>query len=378
MAPVMRCAAAFAFAVVTVSGCAGVAPRPRPLSTHGEIVHATLSSESLGVDKDVTVWLPRRYGIGAARYAVIVLLHGVGGDETDFERMEIASRADEIDLGAILVMPDGDDGYWADWAAPLPFEECMAELPPWRRPEPGRPPPEELAHFCVRQQRYESYVVHDLLDWVDATYRTRPGRNARGIGGLSMGGLGALSIAMRHPDVFSVAVSHSGAVSLLYAGPHPFEPGRAQILDDLSAWGRGREERVPGMPAWVRRIYGPDLEGWRAHDPASLGASLEDGALALSFDAGDADWLGYADQARHLAEVLTAAGVRHEVAIVPGGDHDDRYFATRLDDALAFFAAHLAGVDPLSSGGRSHGLVDVVEGAWAPVAGLHRGLRGGR
>ncbi len=264
--PLMRSAAAFAFAVFTASGCLSVTPRPRSLSTHGEIVHAALSSEALGVDKDVTIWLPRRYGAGEARCAVIVLLHGVGGDETDFERMEIASRADEIDLDAIVVMPDGDDGYWVDWAGPLPWDECMTELPPWRRPEPGRPPPEELAHFCVRRQRYESYVVHDLLDWVDATYRTRPERGARGIGGMSMGGLGALSIAMRHPDVFSVAVSHSGAVSLLYAGPHPFEPGRALLLDDSTAWGLGREERVPGMPDWVRRIYGPDLEGWRAHD----------------------------------------------------------------------------------------------------------------
>jgi S-formylglutathione hydrolase len=196
----------------------------------------------------------------------------------------------------------------------------------------------------VRRQRYEDYVVQDVLAWVDATYRTRQGRGARGVGGLSMGGLGALSLAMRHPDVFSVAVSHSGAVSLLYAGPHPFAPGRVVQLSDLAAWGGGGEVRVPGMPDWVRRIYGPDLAGWRAHDPATLAASLRDGRLALSFDAGAEDWLGYDDEALYLAEVLTAAGVSHEVTIVPGGDHDDRYFETRVDDALAFFAAHLSGV----------------------------------
>jgi S-formylglutathione hydrolase len=195
----------------------------------------------------------------------------------------------------------------------------------------------------VSRQRYEDYVVTDVLGFVDEEYRTVPERAARGVGGLSMGGLGALSLAMRHPDVFSVAVSHSGAVSLLYAGPHPYVAGQVSRIADVSEWGRGREERVPGMPDWVRRVYGPDLDAWRAHDPASLAASLSDGVLALSFDAGAADWLGYADQALHLAEVLTTAGVRHEVTIVPGGDHDDRYFGSRLDEALAFFAANLAG-----------------------------------
>lgn len=325
-------------------GCAAGAPRPRSLPAKGALVQATFASEALEAEKDVTVWLPRRHGVTDERFPVIVLLHGVGGDETDWARLGLARRADELDLAAVVVMPDGDDGYWANWAAPLPYEECTAGLPPWRRPVPGRPPPEELSTFCVRRQRYEDYVVHDLLAWVDLTYRTRPERAARGIGGLSMGGLGALALAMRHPDVFSVAVSHSGAVSLLYAGPHPFVAGGAVLLSDLAAWGGGGEERVPGMPDWVRRIYGPDLAGWRAHDPATLAASLRDGTLALSFDAGAEDWLGYDDEALHLAEVLTAAGVRHEVTIVPGADHDDRYFESRVDDALAFFAAHLAGV----------------------------------
>lgn len=324
-----------------LGGCAAVPVRPTP--THGTLVHDTLSSEALGVDKALTVWLPRRYAVTEDRFPVIVLLHGVGGDETDIERIGLSRDADALDLEAVVVMPDGDDGYWANWASAQPYEECMAGLPAWRRPEPGDPPGEDLRTYCVRRPRYEDYVVHDVLAHVDETYRTRTDREGRGIGGVSMGGLGALSLAMRHPDVFSVAVSHSGAVSLLYRAPHPFVAGHVELLDDLSAWGHGREARVPGMPDRVRRIYGPDLAGWRAHDPASLAASLTDGVLALSFDAGGADWLGYDDEARHLDEVLSARGVRHTMTIVPGGEHDDRYFASRLDEALAFFAAHLAG-----------------------------------
>lgn len=327
-------------------GCAGAPVRRGGGRRQGEVVHDRFASAALGVDKDLTVWLPRRYRTNEARYPVIVLLHGVGGDETDWLRLGLAQRADALDLEAIVAMPDGDDGYWADWVGALPYDECLAAAPPWRRPGPGEPAGEDLRRLCVRRQRYEDYVVHDLLGHLDATYRTRPARAARGIGGLSMGGLGALALAMRHRDLFSAAVSHSGAVSLLYAGPHPFVRGQARRIQAPSAWGHGREERVAGMGDWVRRIYGPDLARWRAHDPASLAESLPDGSLALSFDAGGADWLGYDDEARHLDEVLTRAGVRHEMHIVPGGEHDDRYFASRVTDALGFFAAHLGGPRP--------------------------------
>jgi S-formylglutathione hydrolase FrmB len=57
---------------------------------------------------------------------------------------------------------------------------------------------------------YESYLVRDLLPAIDARFRTRAGREARGIGGKSSGGFGALALAMRNPEVFSAVASHAG------------------------------------------------------------------------------------------------------------------------------------------------------------------------
>ena len=51
-------------------------------------------------------------------------------------------------------------------------------------------------------------------------------REGRATAGLSMGGFGAMQLALRHQDLFSAAASHSGMVSLLYDGPHPHAPGK--------------------------------------------------------------------------------------------------------------------------------------------------------
>ena len=57
---------------------------------------------------------------------------------------------------------------------------------------------------------YESYIVRELVDHIDANYRTLPDRESRGISGCSMGGDGALHLALKYPDVFTVAVPMSG------------------------------------------------------------------------------------------------------------------------------------------------------------------------
>src|SRR4051794_41847690 len=62
--------------------------------------------------------------------------------------------------------------------------------------------------------RWEDYHVGELVPWVDARFRTVAGRRGRAIAGLSMGGLGALSYAARHPRTFVAAASFSGALEI--------------------------------------------------------------------------------------------------------------------------------------------------------------------
>ena len=74
---------------------------------------------------------------------------------------------------------------------------------------------------------------------------------------------GALSVGLRHKDVYAAIASHSGVDALLYAGPHPYAKGQVKLADDPLLWGK----EIEPLGGHIRAIFGKDLENWRAHDP---------------------------------------------------------------------------------------------------------------
>jgi S-formylglutathione hydrolase FrmB len=298
----------------------------------GEVHDQTFHSPSLGVDKRYYVYLPAGYAGSERRYPVIYLLHGLGGNEAHWSKhLGLPEAADALALATIVVMPDGDDSFYVNWVDAVDYDACLQSTR-----EFGREP--TMASYCVRQARYEDYLVRDLVAEVDRHYRTIAERRGRAISGLSMGGYGALAVGLRNRDVFSAVASHAGVASLLYAGPRPYAPGQVTQTENLSAWfaGAGR------FGAHFERIFGADLAHWRAHDPATLAAALTDGELALYLDCGTDDEFQLDDGAQHLHEVLAGAGVGHDFTLVPGGRHDLPFWRDRIDDSLRFLAAHLA------------------------------------
>ncbi|MCA1665704.1 MAG: hypothetical protein LC659_15790, partial [Myxococcales bacterium] len=171
----------------------------------GNVTDAVFHSDALGVDKHYEVYLPAGYERSTKRYPVIYLLHGLGGHETDWVRYGgLAETADAMSLPAIVVMPDGDDSFYANSATPaLDYEQCLAG-------QRGFGSEPDMHTYCVKTANYEDYIVKDLIAHVDRTYRTIAQRRARAIGGLSMGGFGALSLGLRHRELFAAIVSHSG------------------------------------------------------------------------------------------------------------------------------------------------------------------------
>jgi len=146
------------------------------------------------------VYLPPSYATAPARrYPVAFYLHGLTGNEADWVSLaSIDVVADSLIAGGspemIVVMPDGDDGWYTNWEeAPQPYGACLVDTL-LNRAAPA---------LCVVQARYEDYIARDLVRHVDSTYRTLADRRHRGIAGLSMGGFGAVTLALEHPDVFS-------------------------------------------------------------------------------------------------------------------------------------------------------------------------------
>jgi enterochelin esterase family protein len=196
--------------------------------------------------------------------------------------------------------------------------------------------------------RYEDHIVSELVPYVDATWRTLPSRDHRGLIGKSSGGYGALVLGMRHPGVFGAVVSHSGdmAFDYCYRGDLPKACTHIQKAGGLRLWLETFEAKrqksgddmltlnIVGMAA----CYSPeaaaaplgfdlpvDLETgafreevwarWLAHDPLRL---LDHHAEALRamkllyLDCGTRDEFSLQLGARLFCRRLTALGIPHQ------------------------------------------------------------------
>jgi enterochelin esterase-like enzyme len=132
----------------------------------------------------VRIYLPPGYESSTDRYPVVFGLHGYLEDPTWLHGMGRAlndllteGKAKEM----ILVMPDGGNLFGGSFYLNSPVTGD-----------------------------YETYIVEDLVRFIDSNYRTIPTRSSRGIAGCSMGANGALHLALTYPEVFSVAAGASG------------------------------------------------------------------------------------------------------------------------------------------------------------------------
>jgi len=145
----------------------------------------TLSVFSQKMKKEVksVVILPENYSV-KKHYPVVYLLHGYSDNYATWIKNAPAIKTLSSEHQIIVVCPDG--GY-SSWYFDSPIDSTS---------------------------QYESYITKDLLTYVDKHYSTIPDRNGRAVTGISMGGHGALYLAMRNPKLFGSAGSMSGGVDL--------------------------------------------------------------------------------------------------------------------------------------------------------------------
>jgi S-formylglutathione hydrolase FrmB len=309
-------------------------PGAAPDTGRGQVHTDTVVSRALGVSKRLLVYLPRSYAqTPSRRYPVAFYLHGAWGGETDWiEKGGIARTMDSLVAGGmpemILVFPDGDDGFYTTWNALNNLAACRADT---ARQEPAET-------YCVPWPKYDEYIARELVAHVDSSYRTLARREHRGIAGLSMGGYGAITLALRYPDVFTAAASHSGVLSPRYAGPSPYaSPTRyATSIDSI------RARYGPALWAFMEPVFGADTAGWRARDPIVYARHLlarRAPRPALFIDVGRDDFL--LEQSRALHADLSALGYPVRYAEWPGR-HDWPYWTRHAAESLRWLAGRIA------------------------------------
>jgi S-formylglutathione hydrolase FrmB len=321
--------------IVLVTAChAAAAPAPLPLERdrHGWVRYESLFSPALGVRKRYLIYLPPSYRQESRRrYPVVYVLHGATGNEADWvARGDLNLIADSVFARGlpelIFVMPDGDNSFWVNWAISPGLQDCArnAELT------------EAATSFCVAASRYGDYLAGDLVAHVDSAYRTLGDRAHRGLMGLSMGGTGALTLALTYPRSFSATAAFSAVAAPFYLGPHPYRaPARqATSFDEL--------DQALGSPQPGRRRYGIDTTLWSRYDPERAARVLRQsgGPLpAIRLDVGRDD--PYIDQNRALDAALTALGVPHQYYEREGAHHWV-YWRTHTAETLVWLAGYLA------------------------------------
>ena len=211
------------------------------------------------------------------RIPVVYLLHGFGATpRTMLELIDLRAAADRYDI--VIVCPDGRPDSWY-------FDSPVDST-----------------------YRVESVMTRNVLPWVESRYNVRQDREGRGIVGISMGGHGAIYLALRHPELFAVAASVSGVLDLT----ETTQP--AALARRLGSF----EEHTP---------Y------WRGMSVLALVDSLVPGRLDLSIDCGLQD--PFIAGNRRVHEKLVLRGIDHLYTEHPGG-HDRKTFVRALEHQLLF------------------------------------------
>ena len=288
---------AAALGVLLVLSAVFGAPAAPPPAGQGQVLEGLkFKSPILGRDVSFSLYLPPDYGASARRYPVVYLLHGMTDDDAgwvQFGEVHLAADravADREIPPMIIVLPDGGLSWY--------INDHQGKV------------------------RWEDMFIQEFIPFIDANYRTRPAREYRGISGLSMGGLGSLTLAMRHRGVFVACAAFSAAVftekdAAAMEGPQ---------YDRMFAPLFGPKPAEKGQPAPY----------FKTVNPVSLAGALPDTELRkvrYYIDCGDDDFLTAGNCALHL--VLTERKIPHEFRVRNGG-HAWSYWRTGIVDGLKF------------------------------------------
>jgi S-formylglutathione hydrolase FrmB len=293
-------------AVVFSTAVGGGSDLVRPPLTQGVLTSQapanprvqTIQFESKLVGKTLpyNVLLPVNYNqpdSRTKRYPVIYLLHGLTGHYTNWiEKTKLVDYAAAYEF--IIVMPEGNDGWYTDSAT-------------------------------VPANKYESYILQELIPDAEKRFRANSEREGRAIGGLSMGGYGALKFGVKHPEMFVFAASFSGAL-------------------DAASWTEADLKGLEFIWRTLQPVFGAEKSETRAaNDLRKLFSDLTPQRIAampyVYVDCGTED--GLLEINRSFVDILTKQKIPHEYRQLPGS-HSWTYWDSQVQEVLRIAAKKFA------------------------------------
>ncbi len=286
---------------------------PAPAWSQSRIDCSAIKSRVLKQTVHYCVLLPASYDSKESKaakrqYPVLYFLHGLGDNEQTLFKTGgwtvIDDLRQEYKIGEFLIVaPEGKRSFYINSAD-------------------GKVP-------------YSDFFLSEFMPHIEGKFRIRPGREARGISGISMGGYGALHFAFAHPELFSSVSAQSAALI-------------TQSPQELNTAEKSRSP-LSGMLAVVfgRPI---DARHWNENNPLVLAktnrARLRN--LAIYFNCGDEDNYRFDEGAKALHQILDSEGVKHEYHLYPG-DHSPEYFFSHFAETMQFHSRVFASEKPAGS-----------------------------
>ena len=330
---ILACAAALA-ALATLPAQAQEQARLDWVEVRSAAIEGNLEGNS--ANRKVLVVTPPGYDENPnKRYPVVYFLHGywapVEAQQQGFRLHEAVQAAAEAGNELIMVMPDGYSKLRGGFYSSSP---TVGD--------------------------YESFVAEDLVEWVDANYRTIAKRDSRGLAGHSMGGYGTARLAMKHPETFSSIYMMSACC----LDPMPITAEQARQIEamtpeQIAAAQFGELAAVSTLATWspdptdegVLKVYTglkedgtlDPLVNYRlaANSPLVLLPQYLPALKSLegfAMDIGDKDFL--LEGNRLFRQELDKFGIEYDFELYEG-DHGNRIAERIRTEVLPFFGEHL-------------------------------------
>lgn len=328
------------------------------LANEGRLVFDTVHSQALegnllgdSADRSVIVYLPPSYDTAPTKhYPVVYLLHPYLRHNTVwtdgcYQGFRVKDVLDSLITAGIvremiIAMPDAYNLYQGSFYTNSPV----------------------TGHW-------EDFITRDLVAYIDSTYRTFQNAASRGIAGHSMGGYGALTLGMRHPEVYraiygmSAALgrnfdlaqqdSASWAITLNLKGMQDFLA--AGVPSQVTIAGAAAFSPNPNRPPFyvdfpfefvngqLKQVE-PVVNRWRKSNPLEVLDQYRSNLLqmrGIGFDVGTSDQSkGIPVSTRTLHQALTKAGIPHVFEEYDGG-HNNRIRERMVTKVLPFFSTAL-------------------------------------
>lgn len=242
-----------------------------PANAGAHIDELSVDSKLLKAKKSLVIYLPPGYdGSGKTRYPVLYYLHGLNNNAHRFVDEKIPDITDKLIHDGnvkplIIVSPTGDYSFYVN------------------KPDGSAP--------------YEDYITQEVREYVEGHYPVDSSDAAeRGIGGVSMGGYGALKIAMKDPKLYGSVSAHT-----------PF------VISKIPEAGRTDRRSQQFMQVVTRTFGDPiDMKAWADNDPFELAKRGGFDGLAIFIDSASKDRYFLNVEANALHKELVGLNIKHQ------------------------------------------------------------------